>query len=147
MTRGLAPNQRSTFEISNLDESAMLAAPLMDLPFNENVQIRGYTAVNQPNCQIIVEDFMPGQTLEWVFTHDEMQYCLSGEMDLTVWLPPLYQETVTTKVKAGSMYTFPIGARMKLTVTSAEPLRHICFCPPSPNYPFPTLAELAGKTS
>lgn len=145
MTLGLAPQPRSKFEIEYLDEDAMEKAPMLDLPFNENVQLRGYSAVNQPNCQIIVEDFMPGQTLEWVFTHDEMQYCLSGEMDLTVWMPPLYEEMVETKVRAGAMYTFPVGARMKLTVTSDVPLRHICFCPPTPDYPFPTLEEIRSQ--
>jgi quercetin dioxygenase-like cupin family protein len=142
MPIGLSPNPRSSFAVSHLDEAALERVPLMDLPFNEGVQIRGYTAINQPNCQIIVEDFMPGQSLEWVFTHDEMQYCLSGEMDLTVWMPPLYAEKIETTIKAGTMYSFPVGARMRLTVTSDIPLRHICFCPPTPDYPFPTLDEI-----
>ena len=61
---------------------------------------------------------------------------------------------MTTRTKAyskalelitpGTVYTYPLGARKKLKVVSDVPFRHICFCPPSPNYPFPTLAELRG---
>lgn len=142
MSRGLSPNAKSRFAQSRVDLAAIEAAPLMDLPFNPGVQIRGYSAINEPNCQIIVEDFMPGQTLEWTFIHDEMQYFLSGEMDLTVWLPPLYAERIDTKITAGDICNFPLGTRMRLSVTSAEPLRHICFCPPTPDYGFPTLEKL-----
>lgn len=142
MPIGLAPTARSSFAVHVIDHDALDKAPMLPLPFNEGVAIRGYSAINQPNCQIIVEDFMPGQEFEWTFTHDEMQYCLSGEMELTVWLPPLYQEKIETTITAGTLYTYPVGARKRVRVTSDVPVRHLCFCPPSPDYPFPTLEEL-----
>lgn len=145
MPIGLAPNARSSFEYHYIDHAALDAAPLFDLPFNPGVKIRGYSAINQPNCQVIIEDFMPGDEFSWVFTHDEMQYAVSGEMEVKVWLPPLYSEVIEAKVTAGCIYTYPLGARKQVKVTGKVPFRHICFCPPSPNYPFPTLADLRGK--
>ncbi|MEO0410483.1 MAG: hypothetical protein AAF221_01415 [Pseudomonadota bacterium] len=142
MPIGLAPTERSGFESHDIDNAALDSAPLLDLPFADGVKIRGYSAINQPNCQIIVEDFMPGDEFWWTFTHDEQQYCLSGEMELEVYLPPLYQDVVRTTIKAGSVYSYPVGARKHVKVTSAEPVRHICFCSPSPNYPFPTYADM-----
>jgi quercetin dioxygenase-like cupin family protein len=142
MPIGLAPTARSSFEKHTVDNAAMDSAPMFDLPFNPGVKIRGYSAINQPNVQVIIEDFMPGSEFTWVFTHDEFQVALSGEMELEVHLPPLYTEVVKTTVRAGDIYSYPLGARKRVKVTSKEPFRHICFCPPSPNYPFPTLAEL-----
>lgn len=142
MPVGLAPTPRSGFAAHKIDHDALDAAPLFDLPFNPGVQVRGYSAINEPNCQVIIEDFMPGDEFEWVFTHDEFQYCISGEMDLEIWLPPLYGESVRVKITPGTVYSYPLGARKKVKVTGAEPCRHLCFCPPSPDYPFPTLEDL-----
>jgi quercetin dioxygenase-like cupin family protein len=142
MPIGLAPTARSSFEKHTVDNAALDSAPMFDLPFNPGVKIRGYSAINQPNVQVIIEDFMPGSEFTWVFTHDEFQVALSGEMELEVHLPPLYTEVIKTTIRAGDIYSYPLGARKRVKVTSKEPFRHICFCPPSPNYPFPTLAEL-----
>jgi quercetin dioxygenase-like cupin family protein len=142
MPIGLAPTARSRFEAHTINHAALDKAPLLDLPFNPGVRVRGYSAINQPNCQVIIEDFMPGDSFEWTFTHDEMQYCISGEMEVEVYLPPLYSEVVKTKILPGTVYTYPVGARKHVKITSTEPFRHICFCPPSPDYPFPTLDDL-----
>jgi quercetin dioxygenase-like cupin family protein len=145
MPIGLAPTARSSFEAHTVDHAALDRAPLFDLPFSPGVQIRGYSAINQPNCQVIFEDFLPGTEFWWTFAHDEFQVALSGEMELEVYLPPLYTEVVKRRIRAGDIYTYPVGARKHVKVTSKEPFRHICFCPPSPGYPFPTLADLKAK--
>jgi quercetin dioxygenase-like cupin family protein len=145
MPIGLAPTARSSFEAHTVDHAALDRAPLFDLPFSPGVQIRGYSAINQPNCQVIIEDFLPGTEFWWTFAHDEFQVALSGEMELEVYLPPLYTEVVKRRIRAGDIYTYPVGARKHVKVTSKEPFRHICFCPPSPGYPFPTLADLKAK--
>jgi quercetin dioxygenase-like cupin family protein len=146
MPIGLAPTARSTFEAHTIDHDAMDKAPLLDLPFNPGSKVRGYSAINQPNCQIIIEDFMPGDEFWWTFCHDEMQYCISGEMEVEVYLPPLYSEVVKTRITPGTVYSYPLGARKHVKVVSDVPVRHICFCPPSPNYPFPTLADLKASS-
>lgn len=142
MPIGLAPTPYSKFEAHKIDEAALEGAPLLELPFSPGVMIRGYSAINQPNCQIIIEDFLPGTEFWWTFAHDEFQYCISGEMELEVYLPPLYSEVVRTRITAGTIYTYPVGARKHVKIVGDQPFRHICICPPSPNYPFPTLDDL-----
>ncbi len=144
MPIGLAPTARSSFDAHTIDHAALDRAPLFDLPFNPGVQIRGYSAINQPHCQVIIEDFLPGTEFWWTFAHDEFQVALSGEMEVEVYLPPLYTEIIRRTIRKGDIFTYPVGARKHVKVTSKEPFRHICFCPPSPNYPFPTLADLKG---
>ena len=140
--QGAAPSPRSAFEAHKIDHDVMEKAPLLDLPFSDGIKIRGYSAINQPNCQVIIEDFFPGDEFEWQFPHDEIQYCLSGSMQLTVWSPPLYAERVDTVIEPGTLYNYPIGTRKRVKVLGDEPFRHICFCPPSPNYPFPTADDV-----
>lgn len=143
MPIGLAPNPRSRFQAHDIDHAALDSAPALPLPFQQGVQnIRGYSAISQPSVQIIIEDFLPGTEFTWVFTHDEYQYCLAGEIEIEVWEPPLYTESTRTRLKAGSVYSFPVGARMHVRVLGDQPFRHICFCPPNPGYPFPTIDEL-----
>lgn len=142
MPIGLAPTARSVFGHHSVDHAALDRAPLFELPFNPGVMLRGYSAINQPNCQVIVEDFMPGSEFTWVFAHDEFQVALRGEIELEVWLPPLYSESVKTRVRAGDVYTYPVGARKRVKVLGDTPYRHLCICPPSPDYPFPDYAEL-----
>jgi quercetin dioxygenase-like cupin family protein len=141
MPIGLAPAPYSKFEAHTIDNATLEACPMLPLPFNPGVAIRGYSAINQPNCQVIIEDFMPGDEFWWTFPHDEFQYCISGEMELEVFLPPLYSEVVRTRITPGTVFVYPVGARKHVKVVGTEPFRHICFCPPSPNYPFATYAE------
>ena len=144
MSIGLAPHPYSVFGHHEIDEKALDNAPLMDLPFNRGVQLRGYSAINQPNCQIIFEDFLPGQEFWWTVPHDEIQYCISGEADYEVFMAPLYSESVKTRLKAGSVCSLPAGARFHVKVLGDGPFRHLAICPPSPNYPFPEYEELKG---
>lgn len=145
MPIGLAPTPRSGFAVHAIDHAALDAAPLLELPFNPGVRIRGYSAINEPNCQVIVEDFMPGDEFDWTFTHDEFQYCVAGEMEVEVFLPPLYAESVKARITPGTVYTYPLGARKHVKVVGDQPFRHLCFCPPSPDYPFPTHADLTAS--
>ena len=145
--QGLSPSQRSIFDSHVIDHDALENAPSFDLPFNPGIKVRGYSAINQPNCQIIIEDFFPGDEFEWQFAHDEMQYCISGQMELKVWLPPLYSDVIETTILPGTVYSYPIGARKRVKILGDEVFRHICFCPPSPNYPFPTIEQIKNESS
>lgn len=147
MPVGLAPTARSRFAVHTVDGAVLDAAPLLALPFHTGVNIRGYSAINQPNCQVIIEDFMPGDEFDWTFVHDEFQYCISGEMEVEVFLPPLYGEAIKAHITPGTVYTYPLGARKHVKVLGDQPFRHICFCPPSPDYPFPTFEALKAQQS
>lgn len=148
MPIGLAPTPRSIFQAETLDLEALEHAPVFDIPFNPGAKLRGYDVLRQPSCQIIVEDWLPGgPEFTWVFAHDEFQYGVSGAVEIEVHLPPLYSEATRARLAAGSVYVFPVGARMKVRVLGDEPYRHICFCPPNPGYPFPSLAEVRATFS
>ena len=73
--QGAAPSPRSAFEAHKIDHDVMEKAPLLDLPFSDGIKIRGYSAINQPNCQVIIEDFFPAMNLSGS-SHDEIQYRL-----------------------------------------------------------------------
>lgn len=147
MPVGLTPGQYSKFQVHRIRDSDMESAALLDLPFNPGVQIKGYgTEINEPAAQVVVEDFLPGSEFSWTFVHDELQYALSGEIDIEVFLPPLYAESVKTRLDKGCVYLFPAGARMHVKVVGDEPYRHICICTPNPGYPFPDAASMSANT-
>ena len=140
LQQGAVPSPRSAFEAHKIDHDVMEKAHCLTCRFRRD-QDSGYSAINQPNCQVIIEDFFPGDEFEWQFPHDEIQYCLSGSMQLTVWSPPLYAERVDTVIEPGTLYNYPIGTRKRVKVLGDEPFRHICFAP-QPNYPFPTADDV-----
>jgi len=142
MSRGLAPNPYSRFRHHTIDEEALDAADFFDLPFNPGVQLRGYSAFNEPNCQVIFEDFMPGHEIWWTVPHDEVQYCISGEAEFEVFMPPLYEESVKATLKAGSVCSLPTGARFNVKVIGDQPFRHLAICPPIPGYNYPTYEDI-----
>ena len=143
MPVGLTPGDYSRFRVHRIVAEDMDAAEPMELPFNPGVMIRGYgTEINEPAAQVVIEDFLPGTEFDWTFVHDEMQYAISGEIDIEVFLPPLYAESVKERLSAGCVYLFPAGARMHVKVLGDEPYRHICFCTPNPSYPFPPAASM-----
>ncbi|MEL7027794.1 MAG: hypothetical protein AAGL49_00975 [Pseudomonadota bacterium] len=145
MPVGLTPGQYSRFQVHRIKASDMEAAPLLELPFNPGVTLKGYkTEIDEPAAQVIVEDFLPGTEFSWTFVHDELQYALSGKIDIEVFLPPLYGESVKTTLDEGCIYLFPAGTRMHVKVLGDEPYRHICICVPNPGYPFPPAESMGG---
>lgn len=132
MPVALVPAQPSRFAVHRIDEAERNDAPIIDVPFSTGASLRGHSAINQPG-------------LGWTFVLDEMQYAISGEMEVEAWLAPLYSESVKVHIRPGTVYTYPPGARKRVRVMGDQPLRHICFCTPSPDYPFPTAAALKGS--
>ena len=86
--------------------------------------------LTSPTVRSSSRTFFPAMNLSGSFP-DEIQYCLSGSMQLTVWSPPLYAERVDTVIEPGTLYNYPIGTRKRVKVLGDEPFRHICFCPPA----------------
>lgn len=145
MPVGLTPSPYSKFKVHKIRPEDMETAALLDLPFNPGVQIKGYkTEIDEPAAQVIVEDFLPGSEFSWQFMHDELQYAISGAIDIEVFLPPLFAESVKKRLDAGCVYLLPAGARMHVSVVGDEPYRHICICVPNPGYPFPEAESMTG---
>ena len=141
---GLHGINYSKFQIHQYNPSDMEAAPLIPLPFNDGVSIKGYgTEVNEDAGQIVIEDFLPGTKFSWQFSHDEMQYGISGRARIRFYHPPLYADVVEHELGPGSMYLLPNGGRMEIEVLGDEPYRHVCFCFPGPKYPFPPAESMS----
>ena len=80
---------------------------------------------DEPGASTGVEDFRPGDEVDWSFFHDEVQYITKGKAELTYSLPPLHRRWYKTTAEVGSIYLIPRGARVKFKVIGDEPYRHL----------------------
>jgi uncharacterized cupin superfamily protein len=76
-----------------------------------------------PQGMLAVEDFASGETIRWIFFHDEWHYILKGKAELTYSLPPWHDEQKTMTVEAGEAYFIPCGADITFKIVSKEPYR------------------------
>ena len=96
---------------------------------------------DEPGGTTGVEDFRPGDEVEWNFYHDEVQYILKGKAEMTYSLPPLHRKWYKTSAEEGCVYLIPRGARVKFKVIGNDPYRHLFVVLPGGFYP----AELAER--
>lgn len=87
--------------------------------------MKGLFYVNEPHGFIALFEFPSGKTTEWMFHHEEIQYVLGGEAEITYSLPPMHLEWKKTTAKKGDIYLVPNGAHLKFKVTSKEPYTHL----------------------
>ena len=140
MTAGHIPWGR--FRIYHCEDCDLDTAPDLEFPFTPGSRFRAVnTGIDEPGVQINYEDFVKGDDIVWTLAHDEVQYVVSGEAEITYHLPPLMQETGKVVAKAGSVYLMPRGCRVVWRVLSDEPFRHLCVCFPNPGYPIPVAAS------
>ena len=134
MTAGHIPWGK--FKVYHCEDSDLDSAPAIEFPFIDGSRFKAVnTGIDEPGVQINYEDFVKGDDIVWTVAHDEVQYVVSGEAEITYHLPPLMLESGTVTAKAGSVYLIPRGCRIVWRVTSDEPFRHLCICFPNPGYP------------
>jgi hypothetical protein len=90
---------------------------------------------DEPGGTTGVEDFRPGDEVEWNFFHDEVQYILKGKAEITYSLPPIHRKWYKTSAEEGSVYLIPRGARVKFKVIGNDPYRHLFVVMPGGFYP------------
>ena len=90
--------------------------------------------LNVPQALIGIEDFLPGSTNHWAFWHDEAQYILQGEAEVTYTLVPDHRKVNTIRIKAGQTYLIISGTRATFRVLSKEPYTHLFVIMPRYNY-------------
>jgi len=74
-----------------------------------------------------LEHFPAGETMSWVFDHDEWQYILKGEAEVTYSLAStMHTEQEIMHVAAGDLYFIPCGARLTWKVAPGDDLLHLC---------------------
>ena len=72
--------------------------------------------------------FAPGDTTFWAFGHDEWQYILKGEADVTYSLDStLHTEEKTMHIAPGDLYFIPAGARLTWKVAPHSELVRLNF--------------------
>lgn len=121
----------SEFKVFKVDPKAMQPT---------HIETRGVTfdiAVfnDEPGGTTGVEDFRPGDEVEWNFFHDEVQYILKGKAEITYSLPPVHRKWYKTSAEEGSVYLIPRGARVKFKVIGDDPYRHLFVVMPGGFYP------------
>ena len=140
MTAGHIPWGR--FRIYHCQDSDLDDAPDLEFPLTPGSRFRAVnTGIDEPGVQINYEDFVKGDDIVWTLAHDEVQYVVSGEAEITYHLPPLMQDSGKVVAKAGSVYLMPRGCRVVWRVLSDAPFRHLCVCFPNPGYPIPVAAS------
>ena len=90
---------------------------------------------DEPGATTGVEDFRPGDEVDWSFYHDEVQYIVKGKAEITYSLPPLHTKWYKTVAEEGSIYLIPRGARLKFKVIGKDPYRHLFVVMPGGFYP------------
>jgi ethanolamine utilization protein EutQ (cupin superfamily) len=125
------PYPYSEFKVFKVDPKAMQPT---------HIETRGVTldiAVfnDEPGGTTGVEDFRPGDEVEWNFFHDEVQYILKGKAEITYSLPPVHRKWYKTSAEEGSIYLIPRGARVKFKVIGSDPYRHLFVVMPGGFYP------------
>ena len=90
--------------------------------------------LNVPQALIGVEDFLPGTITHWAFWHDEVQYVIRGEAEVTYTLVPNHDKIDTVRIGPGKVYLILSGTRVSFKVTSEEPYTHLCVVMPRYHY-------------
>ncbi len=90
----------------------------------------GKPYINIPQAMIGIENFLPGTTVNWVFFHDEAQYILQGEAEITYTLLPDHTKVNKIVVGKGQVCLILNGTRATFKVLSKEPYTHLSFIMP-----------------
>jgi len=115
------PFPYSEFKIFKVDPSAMKPTYIETRGVTMDVAVFN----DEPGATTGVEDFRPGDEVEWSFYHDEVQYILKGKAEISYSLPPMHRRWYKTSAEEGCIYLIPRGARVKFKVIGNDPYRHL----------------------
>lgn len=90
--------------------------------------------INVPQALVGIEDFLPGSVVHWAFWHDEVQYIIQGQAEITYTLPPNHRKVNTIVVGKGQTYLVLNGTRATFKILSKEPYTHLFVVMPRYNY-------------
>jgi hypothetical protein len=98
------------FKVFKVDPSAMKPTYIETRCVTMDVAV--FAVFNdEPGATTGVEDFRPGDEVEWSFYHDEVQYILKGKAEISYSLPPMHRRWYKTSAEEGCIYLIPRGAR------------------------------------
>lgn len=132
MSGGAAfPYPYSEFKVYKVRPEEM--APIYIETHDVTIDFKAYT--DEPGATIGVEDYRPGDEVEWTYFHDEVHYILKGKGEIAYSLPPLHRHWYTTTAEEGCVYLVPRGATLRIKVLGDEPYRHLFIVMPGGFYP------------
>ncbi|MBI2869558.1 MAG: hypothetical protein HYX96_07025 [Chloroflexi bacterium] len=88
---------------------------------------------NQPEATVAIENFLPGIETHWAFFHNEFQYILQGEAEVSYTLVPNHDKVNTVTIRKGQCYLILNGTRATFRVRSKEPYTHLAVIMPRYN--------------
>ena len=130
--------------VSKIDWPALDTAPLEPYPNAEGSRFRWQLILDEPACQVVIEDWFKDNDVEWTYWIDSLYLVISGSAEMEIWQPPNWATRTAAILEAGSIFLCPRGARARWHVTSDEPFRHVVVDMPNPGY---SVAELASGTA
>ncbi|MBI2869559.1 MAG: hypothetical protein HYX96_07030 [Chloroflexi bacterium] len=80
---------------------------------------------NAPEGTVGIENFLPGVETHWAFFHNEFQYIVQGEAEISYTLVPNHDKVNTVTIKKGQCYLILNGTRATFRVKSKEPFTHL----------------------
>ncbi|MFC2031842.1 cupin domain-containing protein [Chloroflexota bacterium] len=90
-----------------------------------------------------VEDFAAGETITWMYPHDEIHWVIKGKAELTYSLAGTsHTEQKTVTLQEGDIFLIPLGARLTYKVDPSGPLRNVAIAMP---FPSPSTMMRKGK--
>jgi len=130
----MQPLTYSRFSHYKLVDEDVESAPVETFPFSDGAKFRGVGVINQPACQVVFEDFLPGADFAWTCWHDEVHFVTHGRAEITYYEPPMFEGSGKILAEPGSLYLVPRGTRMEWTVLEG-PFRRFTVDFPNPGFP------------
>jgi mannose-6-phosphate isomerase-like protein (cupin superfamily) len=119
-------------------------APMEPFPLKPDSRFRIVTLMNEPACQVVLEDWFKDNPIEWVYFVDAFHVVISGRAEITYRNPPDWPEERTVIAEPGMMYLTPRGAHVKWRILSDEPFRHVVLDIPNAGYSEDIVGPLVG---
>jgi hypothetical protein len=91
--------------------------------------------IDEPACQMVLEDFFPGGEYHWTTWQDQVDLVTQGSAEITCYLPPSLEEKVVVVAEAPCVYLIPRGTRITWKPLGDGPFRHISIDFPNPGFP------------
>jgi mannose-6-phosphate isomerase-like protein (cupin superfamily) len=141
--------QRMVYSKFRLSDPARAAeaieqATMEPFPLKPESRFRIVTLMNEPACQVVLEDWFKDNPIEWVYFVDAFHIVLSGRAEITFRDPPDWPEERTVIAEPGMMYLTPRGSHVKWRILSEEPFRHVVLDIPNAGYSEDLVGEAVG---
>jgi quercetin dioxygenase-like cupin family protein len=129
---------------AKLDWPALEAAPLEPYPVKEDSKFRWQMILDEPTCQVVLEDWLKDNDIQWTYWVDSLFIVISGRAEMEIWQPPNWVQRTKRIVEKDDVFLCPRGARAWWKVLSDEPFRHIVVDIPNAGY---SVQEMGAATA